>query len=77
LGVILEMPYWTKTNEQPGAFAQTCRTCVLELALHGRQVFNQWFPILEAGFIFAQVLPPECVWEAALRAAAHLEASHL
>jgi hypothetical protein len=77
LAVILEMPYWTKTNEQPGAFNQTCRTTLRELALHGRDVFQMHALTMAIHMIDIGVDLPEMSFEACLRAAVTMDASHL
>lgn len=42
LGVILEMAYWTKDNAPPGTTEAILDTAMMELSLHGEDVFNEW-----------------------------------
>jgi len=43
LDVILEMPYWTKdTNQRNSIFIDTANNSLLELSLHGKEVYDLW-----------------------------------
>jgi hypothetical protein len=45
LSVILEMPYWRKKGASPVTTTlQILETSYMELALHGKEVFDLWFP---------------------------------
>lgn len=46
LDVILEMPYWTKKSAPSGSVEQTVDTALMELSLHGREIFNTYAPVI-------------------------------
>lgn len=48
LGVITEMPYWTKVNDESDFIVRdNLEAAVRELALHEEEVWDKWFPIFE------------------------------
>lgn len=51
LGVILEMPYWTKTSAPDGSVQSTAETALMELSLHGENVFNKHAGIIQRACI--------------------------
>lgn len=42
LSVILEMCYWTKSNAPAGSLESTIDTALMELSLHGKEIFNKY-----------------------------------
>jgi hypothetical protein len=71
LSVILEMPYWRKKGPSPTTTTlQILETSYMELALHGKDVFDLWFPRMRSA---AQrtfgVLPEKVGWKDYLKVA--------
>lgn len=44
LGVVLEMPYWTKKDAPQGSLEETVHSAILELSLHPKEVFDEYAP---------------------------------
>lgn len=44
--VIMEMCYWTKSNAPAGSLEQTVSIALMELSIHGRDVFDKYAPII-------------------------------
>jgi hypothetical protein len=44
LGVILEMPYWTKSKQAISITESNVETSIMELALHTQAIYDEWAP---------------------------------
>jgi hypothetical protein len=60
LNVVLEIPLWTKTTDSRQIAEDNARTALRELALHGKQVFDEWCPKIVA---FSGIVPETTNWE--------------
>ncbi len=77
LVTILEMPYWTKKSASPTDLFSTVQLSLLELSLHGQEVFNAWAPlILRASRELAGYSPVFSTWRACLNEACSLEGEY-
>jgi hypothetical protein len=76
LRVILEAPYWTKTSAPHGSVETTVEWTLMELSLHGRDVFNTYAPtILDKTALCLDGYRPFCDnWEGWFNKALHTEA---
>lgn len=45
IGVILDMPYWTKKGLPPHSVITTLETAMMELSLHGKETFDRYAPV--------------------------------
>jgi hypothetical protein len=64
---ILEAPYWCNRKPKKVDLEQCVRTNVLELALHGQEVFEEWAPkIIDASQRVYSYVPEEVDWEIAI-----------
>jgi len=42
LGVVTEIPYWTKTSDAINITTSNVENCILELSLHGKEIYEEW-----------------------------------
>lgn len=76
LGVILEMPYWTKEGSPPGTEQDIVDTALMELSLHGEGVYAEWAPRIVSATIEALAYQPEPRYRANLSIASHAVGSY-
>lgn len=73
LGVILEMPYWTRASAPTGSVEATVDTALMELAMHGEEIFSKWAPIIRESSNSRLGHAPIGNYRTNLAAALHLE----
>ncbi len=48
LNTVLELPYWTDRKQPDETLRANVDVCLKELSLHGIEVWNEWYPTIQA-----------------------------